>query len=95
MTLFPSLRKFLTPGKAWECERDKLCFWFSCQTGGNVGAVKEWEHLGWTVDVLADVTANASQIVVEGGGPAPCPVSERKLHKPSQGEELASHLRAC
>lgn len=81
MTLSPSVRKSLTAGKGWECGRDKLCFWFSCQTGGDVGAVKEWEHLDWTaLDELADETANASKTVVEGGGPAPCPVSEGKLH---------------
>lgn len=90
MALSPSVRKPLTAGKGWECGRDKLCFWFSCQPGGDIGAVKEWEPLGWPVlDVLAAVTDNASKIVVEGRGPAPCLVSEGKLHKTCQGEELA------
>lgn len=43
---------------------------------------KEWELLGWTVvGVLADVTAEASEMVGEGGAPAPWPVPEGKLHK--------------
>lgn len=96
MALSPSVRNSLIAGKGWECGRNKPCFWFSRWTRGNVGTIKEWEDLGWTVlDMLADVTANASKIVVKGGGQAPCPVSEGKLHKTCQGEELAVIFRVC
>lgn len=34
--------------------------------------------------------AEASEIVGEGGEPAPCPAPEGKLHKTCRGEELQS-----
>lgn len=42
----PSVRKSLTAGKGWECGRDKLCSWFSCQTGGDAGLDCSW-CVGW------------------------------------------------
>lgn len=89
MALSP-VRSSLIAGKGWECGRDKLCV--------GLGEMLEQSKNGmiWAglLDMLTDVTANPSKIVVEGGGQDPCPVSEGKLHKTCQGEELAVVFRA-
>lgn len=98
MALLSFCKKLLNSwkGQHWERGREKLCFWFLCLTGWYLGALAGWQHLGWSIlDKLADVTASASEIVVEDWGPAPCPVSKAKRCKTCWRGGAGSHLRPC